>query len=183
MALSTGGVQIRDEDRQVLERWARPTSVRAGVGTRAKIVLLSEAGKGSSAIARRLGVSRPTVIGWRERYISDSIDDLADSAGSGRAQDHRRRRHRGRHVGRTWRAPGLTHWSSRLLGKELGIGNATVARAWQRYRAQPWRRETFKFSTHPQLVAKVKDVVGLYLDPPEKGIVLCVDQKKPDPGL
>ena len=71
----------------------------------------------------------------------------------------------------------MTHWSSRLLGKHLGIGDATVARAWRAYRVQPWRRETFKFSTDPELEAKVRDVVGLYLNPPENAIVLCVDEK------
>jgi transposase len=72
---------------------------------------------------------------------------------------------------------GVTHWSSRLLGKHLGIGNATVATAWREYGVQPWRAETFKFSTDPELVAKVSDVVGLYLAPPENAIVLCVDEK------
>ena len=71
----------------------------------------------------------------------------------------------------------MTHWSTRLLARQLGVGDATVARAWRRYHVQPWRRETFKFSTDPELEAKVRDVVGLYLDPPEKAIVLCVDEK------
>ena len=71
---------------------------------------------------------------------------------------------------------GVTHWSTRLLADFLGIGHATVARAWRRYRVQPWRRETFKFSTDPALEAKVRDVVGLYLNPPENAIVLCVDE-------
>ena len=72
---------------------------------------------------------------------------------------------------------GVTHWSTRLLAKHLGIGDATVARAWREYGVQPWRVETFKFSTDPELVAKVTDVVGLYLQPPENAIVLCVDEK------
>jgi transposase len=72
---------------------------------------------------------------------------------------------------------GVTHWSSRLLATRLGIGNATVARAWRDYGIQPWRAETFKFSTDPELVAKVTDVVGLYLAPPENAVVLCVDEK------
>jgi hypothetical protein len=71
----------------------------------------------------------------------------------------------------------VTHWSSRLLGKQLGLGNATVARAWRAYGVQPWRRETFKFSTDPELEGKVRDVVGLYLDPPRNAIVLCLDEK------
>ena len=71
----------------------------------------------------------------------------------------------------------MTHRSSRLLGKHLGIGNSTVATAWRESGVQPWRAETFKFSTDPELVAKVRDVVGLYLAPPENAIVLCVDEK------
>jgi transposase len=72
---------------------------------------------------------------------------------------------------------GVTHWSSRLLGRHLGISNGTIAKAWRDYGVQPWRVETFKFSTDPQLVGKVTDVVGLYLAPPENAIVLCVDEK------
>src|SRR3954466_7397719 len=73
----------------------------------------------------------------------------------------------------------VTHWSSRLLGKQLDISDATVARAWRVYGVQPWPRETFKFSTDPQLEAKVRDVVGLYLDPPQNAIVLCLDEETP----
>ena len=71
----------------------------------------------------------------------------------------------------------MTHWSSRLLGRHLGVGDATVARAWRRYGVKPWRRETFRFSTDPELEAKVRDVVGLYLNPPTNAVVLCVDEK------
>ena len=70
----------------------------------------------------------------------------------------------------------MTHWSARLLAEHLGISFASVARIWREWELQPWRRETFKFSTDPQLDAKVRDVVGLYLDPPENAIVLCVDE-------
>jgi hypothetical protein len=72
---------------------------------------------------------------------------------------------------------GITHWSTRLLARELGVSRDTVARIWREYGIQPWRAETFKFSTDPQLVAKVHDVVGLYLHPPERAVVLCVDEK------
>jgi transposase len=121
--------------------------------------------------------SRPTVIGWRQRYANDGLDGLVDAARSGRPKTI----DDAAIVVATLDAPGdhlgVTHWSSRMLAKELGIGDATVARAWRRYGVQPSRRETFKFSTDPELEAKVKDVVGLYLDPPEKGVVLCVDEK------
>ena len=177
MALSTGAVGLSSEDRQVLERWVRSPSLRAGYVTRARIILLADAGAGTSSIARRLGVSRPTVISWRERYSAGGLGGLVDALRSGRPKTV----DDSAIVASTLEPPpshlGVTHWSSRLLGKQLGIGDATVARAWRRYGVQPWRRETFKFSTDPALVAKVKDVVGLYLDPPEKGVVLCVDEK------
>jgi Winged helix-turn helix len=144
---------------------------------RARIVLGAGSGEGTSALSRRLGVSRPTVILWRERYGARGIDGLCDDARSGRPKvvDDSQL------IARTLEPPperlGVTHWSSRLLAKELGVGDATVARAWRRYGLQPWRRGTFKFSTDPLLEAKVRDVVGLYLHPPDGAIVLCVDEK------
>ena len=78
---------------------------------------------------------------------------------------------------------GVTHWSSRLLAKRLGTSHVTIAEAWKRYGVKPWKAETFKFSTDPELEAKVSDVIGLYLAPPENAIVLCVDEKVPDPGV
>ena len=78
---------------------------------------------------------------------------------------------------------GVTHWSTRLLAAHLGVGDATVARCWRKYLVQPWRRQTFKFSTDPELVAKVTDVIGLYLAPPDNAIVLCVDEKSREQAL
>ena len=72
---------------------------------------------------------------------------------------------------------GVTHWSAQLLGDHLGISFATVARIWRRWGLQPWKAETFKFSTDPELEAKIRDVVGLYLDPPTKAVVVCIDEK------
>jgi hypothetical protein len=122
-------------------------------------------------------VSRPTVIKWRERFAADGLAGLADLPRSGRPKTI----DAAQIIAATLEAPpeslGVTHWSSRLLAQHLGISDATVARAWRAYRVQPWRRETFKFSTDPELEAKVRDVVGLYLDPPENAIVLCVDEK------
>jgi transposase len=177
MALSAGVVQISDEDRVALVSWARSSSVRAGLATRAKIVLACADGEGTSSISRRLGVSRPTVIQWRERYMVAGLDGLADAERSGRPKQVDDTAI----IVATLESPparlGVTHWSTRLLAGELGVGDATVARAWRRHGIQPWRRESFKFSTDPQLEAKVRDVVGLYLDPPEKAVVLCVDEK------
>jgi transposase len=117
------------------------------------------------------------VIKWRDRFIEHGVAGLDDEPRPGRPK----RVDDSAIIAATLEPPpeqlAVTHWSSRLLAKRLGIGDATVARAWRRYHVQPWRRETFKFSTDPQLEAKVKDVVGLYLNPPEKAIVLCVDEK------
>ena len=144
---------------------------------RAKIVLAAANGEGTTAISRRLGVSRPTVIQWRDRYVASGLAGLDDAERSGRP----RTVNDAAIIAATLEPPparlGVTHWSTRLLAGELKVGDATIARAWRRYGVQPWRRETFKFSTDPQLEAKVRDVVGLYLNPPQKAVVLCVDEK------
>src|SRR4051794_35420720 len=168
---------LRSGDRELLGSWTRSSTVRAGLAQRARIVLLAADGVSNTAIADRVGVARQTVLSWRDRYQRSGLAGLEDQARSGRPRhiDHREI------VAATLRPPpkklAVTHWSSRLLAARLGIGNATVARAWRDYGVQPWRSETFKFSTDPELVAKVVDVVGLYLAPPENAIVLCVDEK------
>ena len=168
---------ISDEDRATLTTWTRSSTVPAGHAERAAIVLTCAEGAGTSDAARRLGVSRPTVIKWRDRFAEHGISGLADGPRSGRPKTV----DDAAIIAATLDPPperlGVTHWSTRLLARQLGVGDATVARAWRRYHVQPWRRETFKFSTDPELEAKVRDVVGLYLDPPEKAIVLCVDEK------
>jgi len=168
---------LRDGDRDELSRLVRSSTVKAGLAQRARIVLLAADGEANVAIAERVGVSRPTVIDWRNRYAAYGLAGLEDDPRSGRPRtiDHRRI------VAVTLAPPpkkyGVTHWSSRLLGRHLGISNGTIATAWREYGVQPWRVETFKFSTDPELVAKVTDVIGLYLAPPENAIVLCVDEK------
>ena len=160
-----------------LTSWTRARTVSAGHAERAAIVLACAAGAGTSETARRLGVSRPTVIKWRDRFAQHGLAGLDDEPRSGRPKQVAD----AAIIAATLDPPperlGVTHWSTRLLARQLAIGDATVARAWRRYHVQPWRRETFKFSTDPQLEAKVRDVVGLYLDPPDKAIVLCVDEK------
>jgi transposase len=168
---------LRAGDREELERLTRSSSVRAGLAQRARIVLLAAEGIPNTRIAELVGVSRPTVLGWRARYAARGLVGLDDEARSGRPRqvDHREI------VAATLRPPprryAVTHWSSRLLARHLKIGDATVARAWREYGLQPWRAESFRFSTDPQLEAKVVDVVGLYLHPPENAVVLCVDEK------
>ena len=157
--------------------WSRASTVPAGLAQRARIVLLAADGVSHAEIARRVGVNRQTVINWRARYEMSGLAGLDDRPRSGRP----RQVDRVKIITATLTPPpnklGITHWSSRLLGARLGVDHATVARAWAEYGVAPWRCETFKFSTDPELVAKVHDVVGLYLAPPDNAIVLCVDEK------
>jgi transposase len=168
---------LRDGDRARLESLTRSSSVRAGLAQRARIVLLAGDGVANAEIARRVGVARQTVIDWRERYRISGIAGLDDQPRSGRPRviDD------AAVVVETLTPPpehlGVTHWSARLLADHLGISFASVARIWREWNLQPWRRETFKFSTDPQLEAKIRDVVGLYLNPPDKAIVLSIDEK------
>ncbi len=144
---------------------------------RARIVLLAAQGLPNAEIARRVGVSGPTVLSWRNRYAAGGVAALEDLARSGRPPVH----DEVSVVVATLEPPpqrlGVTHWSARLLADQLGVSFATVARIWRKYKLQPWRVETFKFSTDPELDAKVRDVVGLYLNPPDKAVVVCIDEK------
>jgi transposase-like protein len=175
--MSSSGLVVGSEDRAVLESWTRSRAIRASRVERARIVLAVADGNGTTGTARLVGVSRPTVIKWRDRFAEHGLAGLEEQPRPGRPKEV----DDSAVIAATLEAPpqalGVTHWSSRLLGRHLGVGDATVLRAWRRYRVQPWRRETFKFSTDPELEAKVRDVVGLYLNPPEKAIVLCVDEK------
>ncbi|WP_425556668.1 IS630 family transposase, partial [Gordonia humi] len=170
-------LDLREGDAVELDRLLRSTSTPAGVVRRARIVTLAAEGMANSHISVVVGVSVPTVRKWRERYLHDGMVGLLDDDRPGRPRhiDH------SDIVSATLMPPpkkyGVTHWSSRLLAGHLGVGNATIARAWREYGVQPWRSGTFRFSTDPELVAKVTDVVGLYLEPPTNAIVLCIDEK------
>jgi transposase len=168
---------LRQNDRDELVGLTRSSSVGAGLAARARIVLLAAEGTPNVEIARLVGVSRPTVNAWRTRYAERGLPGLADEQRPGRKRSIDQRRI----VAETLRPPpaglGVTHWSSRLLADRLGTSHVTVAAAWKRYGVKPWKAETFKFSTDPELEAKVTDIIGLYLAPPENAIVLCCDEK------
>ena len=139
--------------------------------------MLAAEGVGNRRIAELVGASPTTVIGWRDRYQERGLDGLTDRDRPGRPRelDHRAI------VAETLKPPpkklGVTHWSSRLLADRLKISNTSIARAWRAYGIKPWKAESFRFSTDPELVGKVTDICGLYLAPPENAIVLCVDEK------
>ena len=170
-------VDVPAADREVLESWLRSSSISAGLARRARIVLLAADGVAVKDIVTLVGASKPTVIGWKKRYAVDGISGLQDLPKAGRPPviDEVAV------VLATLEPPperlGVTHWSSRLLGAELGISHVWIGKIWRRWGLQPWKAETFKFSTDPELEAKVRDVVGLYLNPPDKAVVLCVDEK------
>jgi len=141
-------------------------------------VLLAGEGVGTNEIVDRVGVSKPTVIAWKKRYAAEGIAGLDDRPKPGRPAQV----DEVAIVLATLEAPpqrlGVTHWSSRLLAQQFGgISNVWIAKIWRKWGLQPWRRETFKFSTDPELEAKVRDVVGLYLNPPDKAVVLSIDEK------
>ena len=170
-------VVLRAGDESRLNAVLRSSTVEAGLAQRARIVLLASQGVANAAIARQVGVSGPTVLLWRNRYEAGGMEALEDLPRSGRPPVH----DEVAVVVATLEAPperlGVTHWSARLLGDQLGISFATVARIWRKWNLQPRRVETFKFSTDPELEAKIRDVVGLYLNPPDKAVVVCVDEK------
>ena len=159
-------VEVPPRDREVLASWVRSPSIRAGLAQRARIVLLAADGIGTNEIVRRTGAFKPTVIAWKKRYAAEGIGGLEDrpKPGKPRTTDDVAI------VLATLEPPparlGVTHWSSRLLASELGVSNVKVADVWREWGLQPWRAESFKFSTDPRLEAKVRDVVGLYLNPP-----------------
>jgi transposase len=170
-------LMLRPGDREVLEGWTRSSTVSAGAAKRARIVLLAAEGVGNRRIGELVGASPTTVIAWRDRYQESGLSGLANRGKPGRPRelDHRAI------VAETLRPPpkrlGVTHWSTRLLADRLKISNTSVARAWRAYGVKPWKAESFRFSTDPELVGKVTDICGLYMAPPENAIVLCVDEK------
>jgi len=172
---------LRDGDRERLECQLRSDRFGAAAARRARIVLLAADGVANTGIAELTGASMMTVLNWRRRYEDRGIAGLTNAPRPGRPRqlDHRQI------VAETLKPPpkklGVTHWSTRLLADRLKVSNSSIARAWRAYGIKPWKAESFRFSTDPELVAKVTDICGLYLgvheNVPESAIVLCVDEK------
>jgi transposase len=183
-------VEVPESDRRELERRVRDKGAPARVVERARIVLLAADGVPGTEIAAVVGCAEGTVVTWRGRYAEHGLAGLKDLPRPGKpAQLPEALRDRVLEL--TLTEPpdqfGATHWSSRLLATALAsegtpISHATIARIWHRFGVQPWREQTFKFSTDPALEAKIRDVVGLYLHPPAKAVVLCVDEKPQIPA-
>ena len=168
---------LRDNDYDELVRLTRSSAGRAGLAARARIVVLASEGTPNVEIARLVGVSRPTVNVWRSRYAEAGLAGLVDEDRPGRPVVVDQRKIITATLTPPPKSLGVTHWSSRLLAARLHTSHVTIAAAWKEFGVKPWKAETFKFSTDPELVAKVTDVVGLYLAPPDNAIVLCADEK------
>jgi len=160
-----------------LEQWLRAQSIPQALAIRARIVLGSAAGESVRGLAARLGATQTTVCLWRRRYRSAGLAGLRTQPRAGRPRRITAAKEQAV-ISATLRKPkAATHWSARRLAQQVGLSSATVHRIWQKYGLQPHRIETFKFSRDPQFDAKLADIVGLYLDPPERALVLCVDEK------
>ncbi len=177
------GPQLRElkltvqESNQLVE-WTRRHKTSQALALRARIILACAQGANNSEVARRCRVIRQTVGKWRGRFLEQGLDGLLDEPrpGAPRKLDDARI---DQLIATTLneRPREATHWSTRLLAKKLKLSQSTVSRAWRAFGLQPHRAETFKLSTDPLFIDKVRDLVGLYLNPPTKAMVLCVDEK------
>lgn len=171
-------LKLTDSERATLERWAgRPKSSQR-LAHRARILLQCARGLPNDIVAERTGTSKQAVCKWRERFRLDRLQGLSDAPRSGpprKITDD----HVDEVVRKTLaaRPKDATHWSVREMAAETGLSPTAIHRIWQTFGLQPHRSETFKLSTDPLFVEKIRDVVGLYMSPPERAIVLCVDEK------
>jgi transposase len=169
---------LSDEERQQLESLAHRSRTAALLARRARIVLACADGRDNGAVAKRLRLSPTTVCKWRARFVRDRIDGLYDEPRPGAPRtvtDDQVERVIVRTLETTPR--GATHWSTREMARATGLSHMTIARVWRAFGLKPHRTETFKLSPDPLLIEKVRDIVGLYLDPPAHAVVLCVDEK------
>jgi transposase len=171
-------LELSDDEMAVLQSWARRRKTAQAIALRSRIVLACASGKSNEAVATQLGVTPQTVGKWRKRFVRSRLAGLSDEPRPG----HRRTildADVERVVVKTLeeRPKNATHWSTRSMAQAAGMSQSTIVRIWHAFGLQPHRTEGFKLSPDPQFVDKVRDVVGVYLDPPESAVVLCVDEK------
>ena len=179
MSKAAATLSVTSDQRAELERLVRAHTTPQSVAKRARVILLAADGMPNSATARRLGVSRPTVIGWRERFAEGGVAALGITRpGRGRKPSIPASQVKAI-VEATLHTtpPGATHWSCRSMARAQGISPATVQRIWDAHGLKPHQVKIFKLSNDRRFVEKLTDVVGLYLNPPERAVVLCVDEK------
>jgi transposase len=169
---------LEDRDRDTLTGWTRRSKTAQGLAQRARIVLAAAEGRSNEAIARGERITPHTVGKWRRRFLDQGPDGLLDEPRPGAPRTIGDERIESVIVRTLQEKPtDATHWSTRSMAKAMGMSQSSIGRIWRAFGLQPHRTESFRLSTDPLFIEKVRDVVGLYLDPPERAVVLCVDEK------
>jgi transposase len=169
---------LTSTESETLQRWARRRNSAQALALRSRIVLACANGKSNSTVAEELRLTRQTIGKWRRRFLLERLEGLHDEQRPGAPRKISDEQVERMIVKTLEEAPtDATHWSTRSMAKAVGMSQATVLRIWRAFGLQPHRVETFKLSTDPYFIEKVRDIVGLYLAPPEAAIVLCVDEK------
>jgi transposase len=171
-------LMLTQDERETLERWARRPTTAQALAQRARIVLACVSGRDNSAVAVDARVTRQTVGRWRRRFVAQRLAGLLDEPRPGAPR--KIGDETVEHVVRLTLEStprDATHWSTRAMARRCGLSQTAVSRIWRAFALQPHRVETFKLSKDPLFIEKVRDIVGLYLQPPDKALVLCVDEK------
>lgn len=166
------------EERETLERWVRRRKTAQALAMRARLILGCAEGKTNTVVAAELGISKPTVGKWRRRYLERRLDGLLDEPRPGaprKVSDEDVERVVTLTLETT--PADATHWSTRSMARRCGLSRSTINRIWRAFALQPHLTKTFKLSADPLFIEKVRDIVGLYLNPPDRALVLCVDEK------
>ena len=169
---------ITADERETLERWTRRASTAQALAQRARLILSCAAGKTNTRVAQELRLTKQTVGKWRTRFVTKRLDGLLDEPRPGAPRtvtdaDVEAVLTRTLET----KPPDATHWSTRAMAQACGLSRNTIHRIWRAFALQPHRTETFKLSKDPLFIEKVRDIVGLYLHPPDRALVLCVDEK------
>ena len=171
-------IELTPEEASILQTVAQSARSQVRDAQRAKIVLMAAQGLQNREIARQLGVSEPKVARWRDRFAQVGLEGLKEQAGRGR-----KRTYGTEQVEQiiektlTTTPENATHWTTRTMAEEVGVSHTTVRRIWNAHQIKPHVLKTFKLSNDPNFAEKLRDVIGLYLNPPEHAVVLCVDEK------
>ena len=171
-------IELSDQERAQLEAWTRRRTSAQALAQRSRIVLAAAEGLKNTEIAERLGISRNMAATWRSRFAEHRLDGLTDEPRPGRPRTITDEQVDAVITTTLETTPkDATHWSTRSMAKQVGLTQTAVSRIWRAFGLQPHRQESFKLSRDPLFIEKVHDVVGLYLNPPERAVVLCVDEK------
>jgi transposase len=171
-------LELSVDERAQLESWTRRRTSAQALALRSRIVLLAAQGMSNVEVARELGVQRNTVAKWRSRFVEHRLDGLTDEPRPGQPRKITDAQVEAVIVKTLESTPkDATHWSTRSMAAEVGLNQTAVHRIWKAFGLQPHRQDAWKLSRDPQFIEKVRDVVGLYLNPPERAVVLCVDEK------